>query len=162
LLINALALVRRRFPSAELTILGQGIERPGLENLAKSLDLETAVRFAGYDPNPAAWLCGASLFVLSSRFEGLPNALLEAAAAGLPIAATQASEGIRELLAGKRGVWLAESVSADGIAVAIESALSQLSSGERFAHSWVNAFSTEAAIPAYESLIDEFLAEHAL
>jgi glycosyltransferase involved in cell wall biosynthesis len=161
LLIEALALLRRRFPPADLVILGLGREKPALGDLAKRLDLEKTVRFEGYDPNPAAWYCGASLFVLSSRVEGLPNALLEAAAAGLPIVATQASEGIRELLAGQRGVWLADEGTAQGIAAAMEAALEQLSTGERFAHPWVEAFRADRAIHAYESLIDEFLRERA-
>jgi glycosyltransferase involved in cell wall biosynthesis len=161
LLLPALASLRRQFRHADLAILGSGCEKPALEKLAMELGLKSVVRFAGYDPDPASWFRGASLFVLPSRLEGLPNALLEAAAAGLPIVATPASEGLRELLAGQPGMWLAESISVDGIAAAIESALGQLSDGERFSHPWVEAFRAERVIMAYESLIDEFLPEPA-
>ena len=58
------------------------------------------MRFAGYVEQPAEYFAGASLFVLSSRHEGMPNAMLEAAAAGLPLVALPASDGVADLLRG--------------------------------------------------------------
>jgi glycosyltransferase involved in cell wall biosynthesis len=159
LLLEAFALVRRRFPSAELTIVGEGHERPALEMLAWLLAVRSAVQFAGHVDQPENWFKDATVFVLSSRHDALPNALLEAAAAGLPIVATGASQGLLDLLRGDPGVWLAADISADAIATALQDALKSLKAGRRFSHAWVEAFSKDRAIVAYESFIDESLAE---
>jgi glycosyltransferase involved in cell wall biosynthesis len=159
LLLQAFAKVRSRFPSADLTIVGEGRERRALEMLTWLLGIRPAVRLVGHVDQPAAWFKGATAFVLSSRNEALPNAVLEAAAAGLPIVATSASEGLLDLLRGNPGIWLAKEVSADAIAEALEDALARLTRGKRFAHGWVDAFSKDRAIAAYEACIDESLAE---
>jgi glycosyltransferase involved in cell wall biosynthesis len=158
LLLHAVASVQARFPTADLTILGAGDQEQTLRALAKELAIEEAVHFAGYQAEPEAWFAGTSLFVLSSRREGLPNALLEAAAAGLPIVATPALGGLGEWLAGRRGVWLAHTVSSDALAEAILCALDELPPRGHFVHSWVEEFRAERAVPQYEALIDEVLA----
>jgi len=71
------------------------------------------------------------LFVLSSRHEGLPNALLEAAAGGLPIVALPASGGIVDLLRDQPGVWLAPEVSTEALADSLRTALRALRPGEK-------------------------------
>ena len=96
-----------------LMMAGAGPERAGLKELAAELGVGEAVRFAGHVEVPSSLLAGASLFVLSSRQEGMPNALLEAAAGGLPLVATPASERHCELLQGQPGVWLAGERSAE-------------------------------------------------
>jgi glycosyltransferase involved in cell wall biosynthesis len=159
LLLTAFARLRSRFPTADLTILGEGRDRPALELLAWVLGLRTVVRFAGEVDQPAAWFPGATLFVLTSRHEGLPNALLEVAAGGLPVVATPASQGLVDLLHGQPGIWLASESSAEAIAAALENALKSLQPGERFAHPWVEAFRKDRAIAAYEALIEAQLAE---
>jgi glycosyltransferase involved in cell wall biosynthesis len=159
LLLQAFAQVRERFPSADLTILGEGRERQALEMLAWLLGVRSAVRFAGQIEQPATWFPEATAFVLSSRHESLPNVVLEAAAAGLPIVATGASQGLLDLLRGDPGVWLATDTSAEAISKALGYALEAIKPGGRFTHPWVNAFSKDRAIAAYESFIDESLAE---
>lgn len=84
LLLEALAAVRVEFPSADLTIVGQGEERKTLEAQARGLDLASAVRFTGQVAQPEAYFPGAALFVLSSRHEGLPNALSRLRRRGCP------------------------------------------------------------------------------
>jgi glycosyltransferase involved in cell wall biosynthesis len=101
----------------------------------------------------------ATLFVLSSRHEGLPNALLEAAAAGLPIVAVPSSQGVVDLLSGQPGVWLAREVSAAALAASLLTALEALRPGERFTHPFVEEFRLDRALPAYEELIDAALEE---
>jgi len=90
--------------------------------------------------------------VSSSRSEGMPNALFEAAARGLPIVSLPASEGLVELLMGQPGVWLAREISAQALAESLLAALGALRPGERFAHPWIDRFRLEHAIPAYEEL----------
>jgi glycosyltransferase involved in cell wall biosynthesis len=157
LLLQALSTVRERFPSANLVIAGSGSEEAALKALCRELGIEAAVRFAGYVDRPAAYFPGATLFVLSSRHEGLPNALLEAAAGGLPIVALPASEGLVDLLRGRPGVWLASEISSTALAVSLLAALEILRQGERFAHPFIEEFRIEAAIHAYEGLIDTVL-----
>jgi glycosyltransferase involved in cell wall biosynthesis len=117
--------------------------------------LNQNVEFAGYLQQPFA---DAQIFVLSSRFEGMPNALLEAAANGLPLVSTPCSDGVIELLRNQPGVWLANSVSAADLAIAMKTALTAVNAGQRFTHNFLEPFRFERAIAAYERLIDEELA----
>ena len=132
LLLQAFAVVRERHPDADLILAGSGHEEADLMSLCRSLGLETAVCFAGQVDRPYAFFPGATLFVLSSRYEGMPNALLEAAAAGLPLVATPASGGIVDLLQGRAGAWLAPEISAEALATTILAALDAIRPGERF------------------------------
>ena len=84
LLLRAVARVLPDFPIWSMVILGEGPQRRELEELARELGLDGRVQFPGRHANPIAVMRQAELFVLSSRFEGFPNALCEAMAAGLP------------------------------------------------------------------------------
>ena len=126
LLLLALASVRNRFPRADLLIAGAGAEESALKEQARALGLEQAVLFAGHLDQPYACFSGATLFVLSSRHEGMPNALLEAAAAGLPIVALPSSGGVRDLLGNRPGAWLATEISAAALADCLLAALQVL------------------------------------
>jgi glycosyltransferase involved in cell wall biosynthesis len=159
LLLRAMAAVRRQFPNADLILAGDGPQRTPLESAARALGIEDAVRFAGRVDPPYAYFPGAALFVLSSRHEGMPNALLEAAAAGLPIVALPASQGIVDLLRGQPGAWLAADLSAEALASALLAALRDFQPGQRFAHPFIEEFRIERALENYEHLIDEVLRE---
>ncbi len=134
LLIEALASLRRRLPEADLILVGSGREEVALKALCRSLKMETAVRFEEQAKTPYAFFQGATLFVLPSRYEGMPNALLEAAAASLPLVATPASGGVVDLHNGRPGAWLATEVSVSALTVALELALGSLHQGDRFRH----------------------------
>jgi glycosyltransferase involved in cell wall biosynthesis len=137
LLIEALARVRERFPGTDLTIAGSGRELAALQALCRAKNLEHSVRIAESVATPYAFFQGAALFVLSSRYEGMPNVLLEAAAAGLPLVATPASGGVVDLLRGRQGVWIAKDVSAAALADALILALEKLHPGERYHHEFL-------------------------
>ena len=98
-LIHAFAQVRRTRP-ARLLILGEGPERHALEALVKKLKLEQDVSLLGFVENPYAYMARASLFILSSRWEGLPTVLIEALSCGVPVVSTDCPSGPREILAG--------------------------------------------------------------
>jgi len=157
LLLNALAIVHRWFPDADLVIAGAGAEETALKAECRKLRLKSAVHFAGHVDRPSVYFPGASLFVLSSRHEGLPNALLEAAAGGLPLVALPASEGVVDLLRAQPGAWLASQISAPALAASLLAALQVLHSGQRFEHSFIEEFRLDRAIHAYEELIDATL-----
>lgn len=82
-LLRAVALARRTHTDLELHLVGDGVEREGLERLAAALGIGEAVRFLGERSDIGDCLGDAHLFVLSSVTEGLPLALLEALAMGL-------------------------------------------------------------------------------
>ncbi len=157
LLLESLAALRAEFPGADLTILGAGPEEAALRGLTEKLHLKNAVRFAGEVAEPVRYFPGATAFVLSSRHEGMPNALLEAAAAGLPIVSLPSSEGLADLLHGQQGVWLASDTSAAALTEALVSALRILKPGERYDHPFIEEFRIERSLAAYESVIDSVL-----
>jgi glycosyltransferase involved in cell wall biosynthesis len=161
LLLSALAKVRLRFPQTDLLIAGSGSEEAALRSQSDRLGLNDAVRFAGHVRRPQIYFPGAAAFVLSSRHEGLPNALLEAAAGGLPIVSVPSSGGITDLLRDQPGVWLAKQITADALAASLLSALEVLRNNRRFEHTFVDQFRMERAIRAYEELIDAVYKERA-
>jgi glycosyltransferase involved in cell wall biosynthesis len=96
-LLRALARVRRELP-ATLWIVGQGEQRGELEALADRLEVASAVRFMGFQANPYPFMRAADLFVLSSRWEGFGNVIVEAMAVGTPVVATDCNHGPREII----------------------------------------------------------------
>lgn len=100
-LLRAFARVRAERP-VRLVILGEGRKRAMLERLADQLGVRGDLALPGFTPNPYAWMSRASLFVLSSAWEGSPNVLTEALALGIPAVSTDCPSGPRELLAGGR------------------------------------------------------------
>ena len=87
-LLGALPAVRQEFPQARLVCIGDGALRGELEGKARSLGLEGAVRFLGYQSNVPDWLAAADATVLPSLYEGLPLTAIECLAAGKPMVAT--------------------------------------------------------------------------
>jgi len=87
-LLEALALASREAPSLRLAVVGDGPERPALERRAADLGLHGLVAFTGWRRDLPAVYAGLDAVALSSRNEGTPVALIEAMAAGRPVAAT--------------------------------------------------------------------------
>ena len=96
-LINAFARLRRNTP-CRLIILGEGGDRPALQSLIHNLGLDGDIALPGFSKHIYGYLARASLFVLSSRWEGSPNVLTEALALGTPVVATDCPSGPREIL----------------------------------------------------------------
>jgi glycosyltransferase involved in cell wall biosynthesis len=94
-LIEAFARVRGSHPDARLALVGDGSSRPALESLAQTAGVAEAVIFAGERDDVPRWLASADVFALTSSFEGLCYAVLEAQAAGVPVVATPVG-GVRE------------------------------------------------------------------
>ena len=96
-LLKAFALVRKHIP-ARLIILGEGKERNSLVGLSKKLGIEDDFSLPGFVDNPFVFMQQASVLVLSSRREGLPNVLIQAMACGCPVVSTDCPSGPREIL----------------------------------------------------------------
>lgn len=97
-LIKAFALISAAHSSWDLDIWGQGPELEALQELAAALGVAERVTFRGLSSRPGGWIDEADLFVLASRFEGFPNVLGEAMAAGLPVISTNCDYGPAELI----------------------------------------------------------------
>jgi glycosyltransferase involved in cell wall biosynthesis len=95
--VRAFAEVRPQHPEAELHLVGDGPLRAETEALVGRLGLQEAVRFLGTRDDVSALLVAAAVVVLASDYEALPLSVIEAMAAGVPVAAT-ATGGIGELV----------------------------------------------------------------
>ena len=103
-LIRSFAKVRN-VKDVKLLILGEGPERQALEKLVVELGLKDSIMLAGFKSDPYPYLEVADLFVLSSRYEGFGNVIVEALACGTPVIATDCKAGPSEILdGGKYGV----------------------------------------------------------
>ncbi len=96
-LIKAFAILRTRM-ACRLLILGEGTERSNLLELAQKLNVADDMLMPGFVSNPFAFVAQARVFVLSSAWEGLPTALIEALACGTPVVSTDCPSGPAEIL----------------------------------------------------------------
>ena len=119
LLLEALAGCPGPAASWPLVLVGDGVERPALERQALSAGLVDRVQFAGFQRDPLPFLLGASVFVLPSRFEGMPNALLEAMAAGLAVIVSDASPGPLEVVEHRRSGLVVPAGDVEALASAL-------------------------------------------
>jgi glycosyltransferase involved in cell wall biosynthesis len=114
--------------------------------LAAQQGVAQQVRFLGFQSNPYPFFANADAFVLSSRFEGFPNVVLEALACGTPVVATPATGGIKEILAAVEGCVLADSVTAAGLARALE----HVPRGRRLSEAAVDPYAMDRITRRYE------------
>ena len=119
LLLNAFARAALPLTAWQLVILGEGPERPALEAQIHMLGLEHNVLMPGVVADPERWLQHAELFVLSSRFEGFPNALLEAMSCGLAVVAFDCPSGPGEIIRNERTGLLIPPADTDALTAAI-------------------------------------------
>lgn len=149
-LIRAFAKVRA-VQEARLIILGWGPDRPELEALIKELNLEDDVDLPGYVQNPYAYMAKASLFVLSSAWEGLPTVLIEAMALGTPVVSTDCESGPSEILAGGKYGHLVPVGDSQALADAILQVLS--GNSKSVDSSWLDQFTLETATQKYLNIL---------
>ena len=124
MLIRAFARVRRA-RAARLLILGEGPERDGLAAAIAENGLQDDVQLPGWIVNPYPYMVRSRLFVLSSRWEGLPTVLIEALFCGVEVVSTDCPSGPREILDGGQYGALVPVADVDELAEAMERALSR-------------------------------------
>jgi glycosyltransferase involved in cell wall biosynthesis len=145
-LIRAFALVRRT-RLLRLVILGEGEMRDELKSLADALGVGEDVDLSGFDPNPFSAMRTTDVFVLSSRFEGLPGVLIQAMACGTRVVSTDCPSGPREILESGRWGRLVPPTDPPSLADAIESALDDVNPPD--VKTRAAAFSVDAAVTRY-------------
>jgi glycosyltransferase involved in cell wall biosynthesis len=150
-LLRAFAQVRARRP-ARLIILGEGEDAPKLKALAESLRIADDVDFPGHVQNPFAFYGRAAVFVLSSLWEGLPNALIEALACGCPVVSTDCPSGPSEILDGGRFGALVPVGSATEMAGAILATLGDPPSRMQLIER-AREFSLDQAVRRFEAVL---------
>lgn len=130
-LLKAFSLVRKQ-KKIRLIILGEGEERLALEELIQELKIKDDVALLGFDANPFKYMKRSAVFVLSSRWEGLPNVLIQALALGCPVISTDCPSGPAEILNNGEYGELVEVGNVDRLANAIYSKLIFISKENKF------------------------------
>lgn len=154
-LLRAFAKVRAN-RSCRLMILGDGHLRDSLIRLAGELGVADDFALPGFDSNPYRYLSRAAAFVLSSRWEGSPNALTEALAIGVPVVATDCRSGPREVLAGGAVAPLVPVDDVDAMAAAIGQVLDR--PGEAAVRkAAVHEYTVETCAERYHALFQRLL-----
>lgn len=158
LMLAALARVRRTI-DARLMMLGDGPLAGAVRDQIVRLGLESAVELAGFCDNPFPRMRQADLFVMSSDFEGLPNALIEAQGLGLPAVATRCAFGPAEIVAAGETGSLVPPGDSEALATAILDELSQparlVARGEAARSRARELFDLSTVMPRWQDLLEE-------
>ena len=107
LLLRSFAWFKGQYSDARLQLLGDGELKENMMQLAGQLNIADAVEFAGLQSNVYPWLHNADVFILPSKFEGMPMTLIEAMGTGLPIIASNVG-GIPDMLTDQKDAVLIE------------------------------------------------------
>lgn len=156
LMIEALATLRAHVP-ARLCILGQGELESALRQLIAARGLTDHIRLGGFQANPWKYIAKADLFLLTSRYEGFGNVLIEAMACGVPVVAT-ASPGTRDIVNHGVDGLLVDSHTPQMVAASLKT---MLESPERrqamaaAARESANRFDVDAVVSKYDSLMEQ-------
>jgi glycosyltransferase involved in cell wall biosynthesis len=154
-LLRAFAHVAQAIP-ARLVIAGDGPDRPALEALAAELGLGGQVSFLGHIADPAPLYAGFNVFALSSDTEQMPISVIEAMAAGLPVAGTDVGD-VRAMLAAENGVAIGprdETVLAESLLALLQDSSKRARIGAANRAKAVHAFDQDRMFAAYAALFD--------
>ena len=156
LLIEALSLINDK--DIQLTILGEGKQRSALEKLAKEKGVSERVIFKGFVSNPYPFMAEADLFVLSSRYEGFPNVLLEANACKCPVLAFRCKGGIDEIVIEGLNGWSVEAFDVKALAKKIEEVKDIKLDKEEIKKSVERRYALKKTIKRYEKVLKDIYA----
>jgi exopolysaccharide biosynthesis WecB/TagA/CpsF family protein len=155
LAIRAFALYAAGHPGS-LALLGEGPLAPELERLISALNLSHRVRLMHFVPRPAAWYKQARALLLTSRYEGFGNVIVEALACGTPVIAANCPHGPAEILGNGRWGRLIQPGDVHGFATAMAEDLRAAFPAEAL-RARAMAFSRAACVQAHESITRDLL-----
>ncbi len=141
-----------------LIILGEGSWRRRLEKMIRKMGIQEKVSLPGWVSNPYAFMNRAAMFVLSSRYEGLPTVLIEALACGCPCVSTNCPSGPTEILDDGRFGPLVPVGDVSALAAAMERVLDS-PPGKEALLARAQEFSFDASLDQYERLILDLVRE---
>lgn len=155
LLLDALPAVIQQFPKVRLTVLGEGPEEAELREQAARLGIDRYVDFVGFQESPWAYLGNADLFILPSRMEGMPNALLEALALGTSAVASASVGALGEIARTNEKLLLVQPENATALSEGINSVLNKPNSGrvsQELAQQRLKEFNVQEVMNQYSRL----------
>jgi len=159
-LIKAFSILCEERQDVHLVIVGDGQERTDLEKLISEYALEKKIHLAGYTQTPGDYVIGSDVMVLPSRSEGIPNAVLEAMALGIPVVATSVG-GVPEVIADGRDGLLVPPDDPAKLAAAIVAVLNNAELAARVVAAgrirMQEAFSVESRIEKIHMLYSELI-----
>jgi len=162
-LLRAFARLSVRWPEARLLLAGRGPEELRLRTLADSLDVSPRTHFLGEQPDVASCLAQMDLYAQASVAEGMPNSVLEAMAAGLPVVATAVGGTPEVVLDGQTGFLVAPGDPC-ALADALLALLADRPLADRFGRAGrarVEAhFGEERMLRQMEALLDRLVEHH--
>jgi glycosyltransferase involved in cell wall biosynthesis len=167
-LYRAFEIVARKHPATYLAHLGTGEFEKECEEWIQRAGLGERIVRMDYSPEPSDFYRGLDVFVLSSRYEGLSIAVLEALATDLPLVVTDVPGNRDFLRLGLSHVWSAPAEAPDALAVAMEACLLDLENGRRSNHRAValERFSEEVCfgkiLDLYREIGDSRRKQHSL
>jgi glycosyltransferase involved in cell wall biosynthesis len=154
-LLAAFAILRTKLAAGTLFILGEGEMRSELQALVEKLGMKDHVFMPGADLNPFRYMSKADVFVLSSRYEGLPNVLIQALFVGTRCVATDCISGPREIL--ENGA-LGRLVNIDDPAALADAMLAALQDAKpKLSEEWLSRYDENTVFDKYEMLLREKL-----
>ena len=155
LLINAISKIKdNRF---HLTIIGEGPEKQILKDLVDKLNISNKINFVGFKNNPYTYMHHADLFILSSRYEGFPNVVLESLACGTAVVAYDSPGDLNKIVYDGINGFLVKYLSIDDLAKTIVKASKTKFDLMDVQNSVIDRYSINKIIPQYENL---FLTTH--
>lgn len=148
-----LAMLARVREDIRLTVFGDGPEKASLEALAAELQLGGRLRLAGFQVEPWSVVAGSDAFILPSRWEGMPNAALEALACGVPVIATPEAGGIVDVAALSSGNSVTIVREGDDFMAAMEAVVPQSPVGQLRPSLLPEVFRSSNAIERFEGVL---------
>lgn len=151
LLLRAFSLLRQKM-RVRLLIVGEGEMRPALEDLAQTLGIAEDFSLPGFVPSPYPYMSRASVFVMSSTWEGLPGALIEAMACGAPVVSADCPSGPAEILDGGKYGHLVPVEDAQALADAIVASLN--GDQRKPPPEWLEQFQSSSVLKQYLQIMN--------
>ena len=156
-MIKSCAPVLKKHPEYKLIIYGEGSLRPYLEDLINKLDMQNNVFLPGNTENAVLEVAKSQVFLLTSRFEGMPNALMEAMACGIPSISTDCDMGPAELISDGENGYLVPVDDVDAITQKLELLIDDESLRKQISNNSRKIVEEHSVQKIYREYLDYFL-----